>query len=162
LHANNAQGILFVINEGLMIGQMVAPKLGVIFLLAVAIMLFQTQLGILDSTSRIMAENYAVKKIEKNHTSRVHLSKIYFIFLWSQIAFGVVLFLFNIAEPRALIVLGAVINAVAMTVHIVLVSWLNKSLPKFYQPKIWRQIILTIIFIFFLAFSSYTLWTTIF
>ena len=87
---------------------------------------------------------------------------MYFSFLWAQIAFGIVLFLFKVTEPRTLIVLGAIINAVAMTAHIALVSWLNaRFLPKFYQPRWWRKIILTIVFLFFLGFSGYTLWTTL-
>jgi len=150
----NVEGINFVINEGLAIGKIIAPFFGTLFLLVVSIMLFQTQLGIMDSTSRIMSENAAIIKLKKTPDKPINLSKIYYIFLWAQIIFGITLFLFNFYEPKTLIVLGAVINAFAMFVHIGLVTWLNKkNLPKIFQPGIIRKIIITIIFLFFGIFS---------
>lgn len=150
----NTEGINFVISEGIVIGQKLLPIVGTLFLLVVSIMLFQTQLGVMDSTSRIMAENVAIKKLAKNPDGKVNLCKIYFIFVWAQIAFGVTLFLLNIHEPKTLIILGAVINAFAMFVHVGLVSWLNrKSLHKTFQPGIFRKIMLLIIFLFFGCFS---------
>ncbi len=161
--AGNAQGILFVINEGGAIAKNTFSFLGPLFLLVVSIMLFQTQLGVLDSTSRIMAENTAIKKLGEHQTGTINLSKIYFTFLWLQIAFGVVLFLANIYEPRTLIVMGAVINAVAMTVHIALVNIANYILlPKVLQMRLWRKIILVLIFIIFAGFSSVTILDMVF
>ncbi|PIT90512.1 MAG: hypothetical protein COU22_01750, partial [Candidatus Komeilibacteria bacterium CG10_big_fil_rev_8_21_14_0_10_41_13] len=115
---SNAEGINFVINEGLAIGRALWPVIGTLFLFLVAVMLFQTQLGVLDSTSRVMSENFAIEKSDYTGEVEVNLSKLYHIFLWSQIAFGISLFLFNIYEPKSLIVLGAVINAFAMFIHI--------------------------------------------
>lgn len=151
---DNAQGIQFVINEGEVIGQTLFPIIGSLFLLVVSIMLFQTQLGILDSTSRIMAENIAIKKLKENPNGKIKLSHIYSLFVWTQIAFGILLFLLNIYEPKTLIVLGAIINACAMFVHVGMVSWLNqKSLPQELKPRLWRKIILGLIFLFFGLFS---------
>ncbi|PIT93483.1 hypothetical protein COU00_04235 [Candidatus Falkowbacteria bacterium CG10_big_fil_rev_8_21_14_0_10_43_11] len=158
----NAQGILFVINEGLAIGGLLAPWIGMLFLFIVSVMLFQTQLGIMDSTSRIMAENLALKKLGGNQNGKINLSKIYFGFIWAQIAFGVILFLFNIYEPQFLIILGAVINAFSMVVHIALTNWLNhKVLPKEFQARLWRKIIMLLIFFTFLFFCGLTVWDKI-
>ncbi|MFZ5390782.1 MAG: Nramp family divalent metal transporter [Patescibacteria group bacterium] len=155
--AGNLQGIKFIINEGQAIGRLVSPIIGTIFLLVVSIMLWQTQLGVLDSTSRIMAENLALKKL--NNKNQLPLGQIYYGFLWAQIIFGIILFLFNIYEPKTLIIIGAVINAVAMFIHVGLVNWMNrKLLPKILQPKMWRQAIIIIIFLFFGLFSAITLW----
>ncbi|MCR4280420.1 MAG: hypothetical protein NUV82_03290, partial [Candidatus Komeilibacteria bacterium] len=53
-----------------------------------------------------------------------------------------------------LIVLGAVINAVAMFVHIGLVTWMNRrKLPVVLRPRWWRVVIILIIFSFFGYFS---------
>jgi len=151
---NNASGINFVINEGAAIGRILAPGIGVAFLFAVSIMLFQTQLGVMDSTSRIMAENAAIAQMKRSGKKTIRLSKIYFSFLWAQITFGIILFLLGISEPKTLIILGACLNAAAMFVHIGLVSILNrKELPKIFQPRLWRKILLGIIFIFFGVFS---------
>ena len=155
---DNATGINFVINEGIIIGNSFFPILGTLFLLVVSLMLFQTQLGIMDSTSRIMSENLAIKKLGKKPNSKINLSKLYYTFLWAQIAFGIILFLFNIYEPKSLIILGAVLNAFAMFVHIGLVNWTNyKLLPKEFQPSIIRKSIIIFIFIFFGFFSAMVL-----
>jgi len=155
--AANGEGIVFVINEATQIGFGLSAWVGTCFLLLVGVMLFQTQLGILDSTSRIMAENLALKKMMHDGAATVNLSKIYYWFVWSQIAFGLLLFLFNISEPKTLIVAGAVINAVAMFAHIGLVTYLNqRALAKPLRPVWWRKIILILIFLFFGLFSAIT------
>jgi len=155
---SNAQGIQFVINEGLIIGQRLTPIVGTLFLFVVGVMLFQTQLGVMDSTSRIMAENIAIKKLKDKTEDTVNLCKIYYLFVWAQIAFGILLFLFNIYEPKTLIVLGAVINAVAMFVHLGLVFILNhKELPKVFRPKWWRKIVMSLVFLFFGFFCVFVL-----
>jgi hypothetical protein len=152
--AGSSEGINFVITEGAAIAKQTFPLLGTLFLGVVTIMLFQTQLGVMDSTSRIMAENYAEKRLGKNENAKINLSKIYYTFLWAQIAFGITLFLLNIHEPKTLLILGAVINAFAMFVHVGLVSILNhKTLPKIFRPSWPRKLILLIIFLFFGYFS---------
>jgi hypothetical protein len=161
--SGNAEGINFVLKEGAVIGQMIFPFVGVVFLIAVSIMLFQTQLGVMDSTSRIMAENVAIRKLDGKKGGKINLSRIYYFFVWAQIIFGIILFLFNFYEPKTLIILGAVINAFAMFVHLALVSWLNlKALPKVFQPGLIRRIIIGIIFVFFGVFSFIVLWDKVF
>jgi len=163
LGANNEQGINFVINEGMIIGNNLFPLLGTLFLAAVVVMLFQTQLGVLDSTSRIMGENLALKRLDNKKDGKINLSKIYYGFLWAQILFGIILFLLNIYEPLTLIIIGAVINAFAMFIHLGLVNWMNyKVLPKEMQASVLRKAIMVGIFIFLGVFSIVTLWSNIF
>lgn len=156
--SGNAEGINFVINEGKIIGESLWPIFGTLFLFVVSIMLFQTQLGIMDSTSRIMAENVAIAKLKKDANESVNLAGIYYFFVWAQIAFGIILFLCNIYEPKTLLIIGAVINAFAMFVHTGLVAWLNhKGLPKVFRPNWFRTIVIGIIFVFFGFFSAVVL-----
>ena len=160
---NLGEGIGFVINEGLAIGQTLSPFIGLLFLIAVVIMLFQTQLGVMDSTSRIMSENFALKKLEKSKKSKINLSKVYFIFLWAQITFGIILFMFNAYEPIFLIIIGAVINAFAMFIHTGLVNWMNhKTLPKEVQASVLRKTIIVGILLFFGMFSIVTIVSFVF
>ncbi len=157
------QGINFVIKEGAIIGQQLIPAIGVLFLIAVSIMLFQTQLGVLDSNSRIIAENFALKRLDASHQGTINLSRIYFAFLWAQIGFGIILFLLDFYEPLPLIVLGAVINAFAMFVHLGLVNWMNfRVLPKEIQASLMRKLVMIGIFLFFGFFSVVTLWDQLF
>jgi len=160
--AGNAQGIQFVLNEGAAIGARLGAFVGLAFLAAVTVMLFQTQLGVMDSTSRIMAENFAVGYTRVTGKEEVRLSRTYFAFLWGQIAFGIILFLLGQTEPRLLLVLGAILNAIAMFVHIGLVARLNRAeLPKAYQAPLWRQSLLWGIFLFFGYFSTVVVWDQI-
>jgi hypothetical protein len=102
-----------------------------------------------------MAENAAIMQMKKNGKNTVRLSKMYFIFLWSQIAFGILVFLTGNSEPKGLIVTGACINAVAMFIHIGLVSFLNsRALPKPFQASLLRKLLLAVIFVFFGIFST--------
>lgn len=161
--AGNEQGIAFLRNQGDHISLLLGLPFGLLFLGVVGILLSQTQLGILDSTSRIMAENAALLSRQKQSNKPVHLSKIYYIFVWSQIAFGIILFLLNFKEPRQLIVLGAVINAWAMIVHIALIFYLNhKELEPEFRPPLWRKMVLVIIFLIFLSFGGITIWSNFF
>jgi hypothetical protein len=161
--SGNADGIQFVLNQGHIIGETTGNIVGILFLIAVSVMLFQTQLGVLDSTSRIMAENTAIKKIAHKKNKAINLSKIYFIFLWAQISFGIFLFLLNITEPRLLITLGAILNAVAMFVHVGMVNWMNhKIMPQELQAAWWRKTIIIVVFVVFGAFSLYTIWDRLF
>jgi len=157
---SGAADISFVITESTFISSGLSPIFGTLFLIAVVIMLFQTQLGVLDSTSRIMAENFSLKKMELKKKSKINLSKIYYIFLWAQIAFGTILFLADFKQPLTLIVIGAVINAVAMFIHLGLVNWMNhKVLPKETQAPWWRKGIIVLIFLFFGVFSIITIFS---
>lgn len=159
----NGEGIQFVMNQGKIIGQTISPFVGTLFLIAVTVMLFQTQLGVLDSTSRIMAENAAIKKIANKKEKTVNLSRIYYIFLWAQIAFGIILFLLDVTEPRLLITLGAVLNAIAMFVHVGLVNYMNhKVMPRPLQAAWWRKAIIILVFTVFGLFSAYTVWDKLF
>ena len=149
--------ISFVIIESIQIGKELSPIFGTLFLIAVIIMLFQTQLGVLDSTSRIMAENFALKKMQAENKHKINLSKIYYTFLWAQVTFGILLFSLDFKEPLTLIVIGAVINAITMFIHLGLVNWMNfRVLPKEVQAPIWRKIVIGIIFIFLGIFSIIT------
>lgn len=160
---DNEQGIAFLRNQSNHISLLLGLPFGLLFLGIVGILLSQTQLGILDSTSRIMAENTALIARRHNTEKLIHLGKIYYIFVWSQVVFGIILFLLNFKEPRQLIVLGAVINAWAMIVHIALVFYLNhKELEKEFRPPLWRKLVLVIIFLIFLGFGGVTIWSNFF
>jgi len=154
---NNAEGIQFVLNEADIIGQKTIPILGTIFAIIMGIMLFSTQFTVMDSTSRIMSENFAATKLHKNKP--INLSKYYYTFLWTQIVFGILVFLFGFNEPLTLLILSAVLNAVCMFVHIGLVNIMNwRELPKQIRPSIGRRIIISCSFIFFGIFSLLVLW----
>ena len=151
--AGNETGINFVINEARIIGQKTLPLIGSLFALLMASMLFLTQFTVLDANSRIMSENYAILKSHRNE--KVHLSKIYYWFLWMQIIFGIIILASGFSEPLTLLVLSALINAVCMFVHIGLVYKLNQAeLPAILRLSKIRKIVIGIAFVFFGIFSA--------
>ena len=159
--SGNASGIQFVVTEARVIGEKTVSVLGSLFAIAMGVMLFSTQFTVMDSTSRIMSENYAAILTKKKKT--VNLSRAYYIFLWVQILFGILVFAFGFTEPLSLLILSAVINALCMFVHIGLVNWLNwKELPYAIQPSRFRRIMIGVAFVFFGLFSGITIWDKIF
>ena len=136
-----SSGISFVIEEALVIG---TP----LFLVLTGLMLFSTQMTVMDATSRIMSENLLILKESK--WSPKTLPKIYYSFLWAQILLGIIIFLAGLTEPLALLVLAAVINAAAMFVHIGATILLNKlTLEKPIAPGWGRVGIMAAAFAFF-------------
>lgn len=138
--AGNVEGINFVINQANFISQSTLPLIGTAFLLITGLMLTATQLTVLDSTSRIISENILLTRGK----SAKHLTKTYYLTLWTQIIFGIVIMLIGFKQPRDLITLSAVINSFTMFVYILLLVKLNNKLPHALRPHPLRSILLVI------------------
>lgn len=150
----NITGISFVINEAKQISLLTLPFIGTFFLLLVSLMLFATQMTVLDATTRIITEN--VLLIKNSVKSKVN--NWYYAILWIQILTGICVMLFGISEPLKLLVISAVLNAFAMFVHTGLTLWVNKTLlHKLLQPSVARTIAIILAFLFYGGFSLYTL-----
>lgn len=145
-------GVDFMIFESIEIAKQTIPYFGTLFLIVGGVMLFNTQLTVLDATSRIMAENLLL--IKRNSWSTKSLPKIYYSFLWLQVFSGILIFLLGTSQPLALITISAVLNAISMFVHIGLTLWLNKTkLSKEVQPSLTRLFLMITSFLFFGYFS---------
>ncbi|MEK7580974.1 MAG: Nramp family divalent metal transporter [Patescibacteria group bacterium] len=152
----NEAGINFIINEAQVIGENLFPAMTVVFLGLTGLMLFATQFAVLDSTSRIISENVILARPTKSGAGNI--PKAYYFTLWAQVIFGISIFIIGFSDPRVLLTLSAVINAVAMFIHIGLTFLLNtKTLPTTLKPSLVRQAIIGIIFIFFGTFSAYSI-----
>jgi glucan phosphoethanolaminetransferase (alkaline phosphatase superfamily) len=115
-------------------------------------MLFTTQLGVLESASRVIAENALLLKYK--HDDEVNASKMFYIVLWCELAFSAIYLFLGASEPRALLTTAAVLNAAAMMVAFILILLLNRTLPKIIRPSFGRQFILVFAACFFLYFLS--------
>lgn len=151
----NAEGIDFIIVQAKTVGRLTLPWLGTFLLLIGALTLFGTQFTVMDATSRIITENIILTRKSRDLKA---IPKTYYLVLWLQIAFGIIVFLIGFTEPRLLITTGAVINALAMFVYILLVAWLNyKTLPAPIRPGFFRLSILIIGWLFFGILSALTI-----
>lgn len=156
------KGVSFIIGQAIAIGEMFFPWMQELFLILVGLILFESQLCIYDSSSRIISENYAIKK-SKSGKVDVKLSKFFYLIVWFQVFLGILLFLTGFTDPKFLIILAAVLNALSMLVHIALVNIMNHlTLDKEFRPGILRKGIMIIIFLVFFGFAGITLWSVLF
>lgn len=147
------KGIIFLYQEADSIASQLSPFVGGVFLLVAAGMLYSTQVGVLESTSRIISENILLLRYKKKE--RVNASLFFYLALWLQIAWGITVLLLGFKEPRFLLTAAAVLNAFAMAISFPLVWYLNhKRLPSFAQPTFLKQIFYWGGFVFLLFFCG--------
>lgn len=151
-----ASGINFLFEEAINISGRTWPIIGTVFLVLVAMMLFFTQLGVMDATARINSENLVI--LDQKRFKIQHLSYFYHAFLWIQIILGIIVLLLGFDQPLQLVTLSAFLNAMTMLVYTVAILWLNqKTLAKELRPVWWRKLILILIILFFASFTCLTL-----
>lgn len=151
---SSSGGLGFFFKEGEMIGLATHPWLGSLFILVGALMLFTTQLGVLEAASRVIAENILLLKYRP--TESVNASKMFYLVLWIELAFSAIFLYFGVSEPRAILTLGAILNSAAMMVAFVLILLLNRKLPVLIRPNLGRQFVLVLATTFFLYFVIQT------
>lgn len=148
-------GLSFLYQEAEVIGARLHSSVSLAFLLTASVMLFSTQVGVLESSSRIISENLIL--IGHQRGRKVNLSQLFYIALWAQIGLGIVVYLAGFQEPRLLLTLSAVLNGAAMMMAFPLIFWLNKtSLDPCIQPKLIRKALLAVAFVFFACFLTIT------
>lgn len=153
---NHSASIDFVLQEAKIIGQNLFPFAGVFFLLIAGSTLFGTQLTVFDATSRILSENLILAAPAK--LSEKQIPVIYYIVLWMQILGGIMIFLLGFSEPLQLLIIAAVLNAIAMFIHVGLTLWLNlTSLEKILRPTFFRITMMLLAFLFYGGFSLFVL-----
>lgn len=156
----NETSINFVVHEATVIAQKTFPFLGTFFLLMVSLMLFGTQFSVYGSNARIMSENLVISSQEKFKIK--NLAKFFYGFLWLQIIAGVVIFSIGFTEPLALVVTGAVLNAISMFIYTGLVLLLNLTkLEKPLRPTLVRTLATSAAFVFYGAFSIWVVYQNI-
>lgn len=147
----HGEDLAFLYQEASMISHLTSDFFGTLFLLLAAIMLFSTQVGVLESSSRIISENVLLFSYRPG--KKFNLSLGFYAALWGQILLGIIILLSGFQQPRFLLTLGAVLNGAAMMIAFPLVLWLNsRQLPRFIQPHAWRRAGLLAEFVFFVIF----------
>jgi len=151
-----AADISFIFKEAVVVGEKTLPVVGKTLLIIAGLMLFSTQLGVMDTTSRILTENLTLTSPRLFPVSSIR--KNFYIFLWLQIVLGIVVIISGFTQPLVLLTLSAVLNAIAMFVHTGLVLFLNtKKLEKPIRPTLFRIAVMLAAFSFFGFFTIKTL-----
>lgn len=131
--------------------------LGTGFLAVGAMFLFTTQLGIYETTSRIITEN--LQLLSAKLTSSVSRSRLFFICLWLQITAAALITLLDVRQPLQILIIGTFFSAISMFVLAPLLLWLNNSrfVYKEIRPGVIRQLALILTGAFFAVFVILTL-----
>lgn len=158
-HEQLTEGLSFLYLQADVLAAETWPLMRGVFLILAALMLFATQVGVLESAARIISENLAI--ITHRENRKVKLSLWFYAALWTEILVGIIIYAAGIQEPRFLITLSAILNAAAMMVSFILIQILNRrALRSFYRPKQIRLASLTLASLFFLFFLTLTFFET--
>ena len=119
----------FIKGEGDVLKEVVAPWFGTLFWVFGTLSLALVALGVVDYVSRLVAD--VTKTLYARDNERWSESKIYFLVVWSMVAFGTAVLLAGFDQPLVLLVLSACLNGIVMFIYSILLIRLNrKSLPK--------------------------------
>jgi len=126
-------GLNFVWGQAEALGSFPSWSLGtrgglmrIAFLLMGIAVLLTTELGVLDVVSRISADIVKVNWLRDNEFWTQ--SRLYYLFLWSEIALGIVILLIpGLDQPLLLLKTSAAMNGGVMLVYSVLLLYLNNK-----------------------------------
>ncbi len=142
----------FIQAEGNALKDDIAPWFGTAFWICGSICLFSTNLGILDYTSRLIADQLKVSTMrESTFWSE---SKIYFAAVWTMIVFGCIVLLSGLEQPLLLLVISSSIAGVMMFIYSMLLIQLNRrALPRQIKISGVRLAVMAFSVLFFGVFS---------
>jgi hypothetical protein len=103
--------------------------LGTLFWLIGSVVLFSTNLTVVDMIGRLTADVLKTTTLRDN--DQWSESRLYFITVWSMILFGSIILLVGIDQPLLLLVIASALNGLVMAVYSVLLLQLNRwTLPR--------------------------------
>ena len=118
-------GLSFLYAQSNAIAARTSSALGITFLIICAITLFSTQVGVMESSARIISENLVL--LGGTGKRKVNLSFYFYCVLWTQLTLGAVIYVAGVQEPRLLLTIAAIFNAAAMMLSFPIVYFLNRS-----------------------------------
>lgn len=123
--------------QGEVIAERVAPWFRTLFWSVGALALFATALGVVDLTSRLIAD--VVRTMYAKNASE---SGIYAAAVWSLLAVGISIVMFGTAQPVVLLITSASLSGLMMVMFAPLLLVLNHRLPRLLRPSMWRRWVL--------------------
>jgi hypothetical protein len=142
----------FIKVQGEALGERQGSWLATAFWLIGTVVLFSTNLAVLDMVGRITADVLKTGLLKDSTTWTE--SKLYFAVVWTEIVFGSVILLSGVTQPVLLLVIASSLNGLVMFVYSVLLIQLNRfTLPKEIGLKGGRLVVLVWAVIFYGGFS---------
>ncbi|MCI2422612.1 Nramp family divalent metal transporter [Saccharopolyspora sp. K220] len=142
------EDLAFLLLEGQVLQGSVAPWFGTAFWAAATVALFSTNLGIIDYTCRLIADQLKINALSDSQFWSE--SKIYAAFVWLMIIVGSLILIVGVDQPFVLVVISSSIAGVQMFIYSGLLMMLNrKALPKELKIGWTRLAVLAVSFLFF-------------
>jgi hypothetical protein len=103
--------------------------LGTAFWLIGSVVLFSTNLTVVDMIGRLTADVLKTTTLRDNN--QWSESRLYFMTVWAMILFGSIILLIGVDQPLLLLVIASALNGLVMAVYSVLLLQLNRwTLPR--------------------------------
>lgn len=142
------EDLSFLLLEGQALKESVAPWFGTAFWIAGTLALFSTNLGIIDYTCRLVADQLKINAF-RDSTFWTE-SRVYAVFVWLMIVVGAIILLAGLNQPFVLVVIASSIAGVQMFIYSGLLILLNRrALPKPLRVGGIRLVVLALSFLFF-------------
>jgi len=153
IQENIGQDLEFVEDWGAALGERIAPWFEQFFLIAGFVMLFSTNVGIVDYVGRITGDSLKVTVLRDSQFWSE--SKLYVTAVWSIVIVGTVL-LWTGIEPIVLLLLSAAGGFYVMAFYSTLLNLLNRRhLPEYAKLKGWRSPVMVLVALFYVVPSVY-------
>jgi hypothetical protein len=146
----------FVKDEGEILGQRIAPWFEQFFFVAGFVMLFSTNVGIVDYVGRITGDSLKVTFLKESQFWSE--SKIYVTVVWIMVIGGSLLLLTGL-QPIVLLVIASTGGYFVMAIYSTLLVLLNRRhLPEFARLKGWRLPVNVFVAAFYVLPTLYVLY----
>jgi hypothetical protein len=124
-----AESFDFIRAEGEALGASGGSWLATTFWLIGTVVLFSTNLAVLDMVGRVTADVLRTGALRES--ARWTESRIYFTVVWAEIVFGSLILLSGLDQPLILLIIASSLNGLVMFVYSALLIRLNRSvLPR--------------------------------
>jgi hypothetical protein len=148
---NIGTDLAFIEDEGAALGDTIAPWFETAFYIAGFLMLFSTNVGVVDYVSRLTGDSLKVSFLKNSQFWSE--SKLYLTATWFMIIVGGAIIWAGI-EPVVLLVIASAGGGFVMAFYSVLLIVLNrKALPDFAKLKGWRLPVMIFTALFYVAFA---------
>ena len=155
-----AQSFDFIRAQGEALAADQGTWLSTTFWLIGSVVLFSTNLAVLDMVGRVTADVLKTGALRENE--KWSESKIYFAVVWAEILFGSIILLSGVTQPLILLVIASSLNGLVMFVYSALLIQLNRrTLPEEFRTSGVRLGALVWAVLFYGFFSVILLWDQI-
>jgi Mn2+/Fe2+ NRAMP family transporter len=146
------ESFAFINVQGEALGDAKGDWLSTTFWLIGSVVLFSTNLAVLDMVGRVTADVLKTGPLKDSATWTE--SKLYFVVVWLEIAFGSIILLSGVDQPIVLLVIASSLNGLVMFVYSCLLIQLNRGmLPREIGLKGGRLVALGWAVLFYGTFS---------